>query len=114
MRIVEGAGGGYVACHTDLPGCVGQGESLGEALDALQSARVSWLTQAHESGKQIPLPDTMKRYSGKFIVRITSSLHEQLADAAGREGVSLNQYVLALLAEGIARRVNKQPSELEG
>ena len=36
--------------------------------------------------------------SGKFLVRLPVSFHERLAARAERDGVSLNQYVLMLLA----------------
>lgn len=38
-------------------------------------------------------------YSGRLSVRIPRSLHKQLAELAGIEGVSLNQYVLYKLAK---------------
>jgi predicted HicB family RNase H-like nuclease len=40
-----------------------------------------------------------ERYSGKFALRLPKSLHRQLAEGAVRDGVSLNQYLVTLLAE---------------
>jgi hypothetical protein len=38
----------------------------------------------------------------RLTLRLPDSLHRRLADAAGREGVSLNQYLVYLLAQGAA------------
>ncbi len=58
-----------------------------------------WLEVAIEDCLEIPLPNVMKKYSGKFLVRVPTSLHRKLAEAAKKEGVSLNQYVVSLLSE---------------
>jgi predicted HicB family RNase H-like nuclease len=39
--------------------------------------------------------------SGKVLVRMPPALHEQLVALAEKQGVSLNQLVVALLAGGI-------------
>jgi len=39
--------------------------------------------------------------SGKTVVRMPPALHEQLAEQAAQQGVSLNQLIVALLAGGI-------------
>jgi HicB family len=45
------------------------------------------------------LPQTNRKCSGKFIVRIPKYLHRRLVKQAEVEGVSLNQYVESLLSE---------------
>lgn len=47
-------------------------------------------------------------YSGKLVLRMPKQLHADLAAAAEREGVSLNQYLVYLLAERNARRQAKK------
>lgn len=42
--------------------------------------------------------------SGKFLVRVPSSLHAQLVEEARREGVSLNQFVTSALAGAVGWR----------
>ena len=49
----------------------------------------------------VPLEDfkrDLEEFSGKVVLRIPRSLHRSLKEAADREGVSLNQYVLYKLA----------------
>lgn len=49
---------------------------------------------------------TPKR-SGKFVVRLPVSLHESLAQEAQREGVSLNQLVVAKLSVPLQTTMNR-------
>jgi antitoxin HicB len=91
--------GGYVAEIEDLPGCITEGETLEEVFQRIEDTRRAWIEIQYEDGAEIPLPRTEQQYSGKFLVRIPKGLHRQLAEQAKREGVSLNQYVEAMLAE---------------
>jgi RNA polymerase sigma-B factor len=55
-------------------------------------------SQAIRPGKQ----KTGSTYSGRFLVRMPSELHEQLARAAEQQEVSLNRYVTDALATSVA------------
>jgi predicted RNase H-like HicB family nuclease len=93
--------GGFVAEIEDLPGCMTQAETLEELFAAIQDARCAWIEAAYETGQDIPLPRELEEYKGKILVRVPRSLHRDLARAARREGVSLNQYITSLLAAGV-------------
>jgi hypothetical protein len=41
-------------------------------------------------------------YSGRLLLRMPRSLHEELARASDREGVSLNQFITSALAAAVA------------
>lgn len=104
MEVVESEEGGYFAQYPDLPGCMAQGTTATEAIQNLESAKRSWMEACVESGVEIPLPhELVPEYSGKFVVRLPKSLHRELAVKAGRDGVSLNQYVLHLVSVGLGR-----------
>jgi len=45
----------------------------------------------------------------RMTLRIPDSLHVRLVEAAGREGVSLNQYLVYLLAQGSASPYSVRP-----
>ncbi|MBI2760594.1 MAG: toxin-antitoxin system HicB family antitoxin [Chloroflexi bacterium] len=92
--------GGYVVVFPDLPGCLTQIETLNELPVMVEEARSLWIETAYENGQDIPLPSFPDEFSGKFIVRLPRSLHRSLSESAEREGVSLNQYVVSLLARG--------------
>jgi predicted RNase H-like HicB family nuclease len=93
--------GSYFAKIKELEGCMTVGDTMAEALAMIEDAKLAWLTAAVEDGIEIPLPESMQteRYSGKFALRLPKSLHHQLAEGAVRDGVSLNQYLVTLLAE---------------
>ncbi len=93
--------GGFVAEIEDLPGCMTQAGTLDDLFTAIQDARHAWIEAAYETGQDIPLPRELDEYKGKILVRIPRSLHRDLANAAERDGVSLNQYITSLLAAGV-------------
>lgn len=94
---------GFLAEVPALPGCMTAGETEEEALVLLRDAMAGWLTVSLERGLPIPEPkaDTC---SGRILVRTSKTLHRQLAERAEEEGVSLNQWIVTLLAEGMGHR----------
>lgn len=105
----------------ELPGCMSVGETRSETMEMIDDAMRGWLEVALEDGIEIPLPEIMQeeKYSGKFALRLPKSLHTKLAEAAEREGVSLNQYIITLLSENsplheIRGLLKKLPEESRG
>ena len=103
FNVVADPDGGYVILFPDLPGCMTQVETLEEIGSAADEVRRLWIETEYEDGDKIPLPSYPEEYSGKFNVRMPRGLHRQLVRAAERDGVSLNQYVVTLLARGDAQ-----------
>jgi antitoxin HicB len=95
--------GGYFVEIQDLPGCYSQGETVEEALEMIEEARQLWLEVSYEDGQDIPIPRNEREYSGKFFIRAPKSLHRALDQRAKREGISLNQYLVATLSRAIGR-----------
>jgi len=93
--------GGYVAEIKELRGCITQGETLEDLYDLIDDAKNAWIAAAFEQGIEIPEPEDMQEYSGRFVVRISRSLHRGLTRQAKQEGVSLNQHVSNLLTAGL-------------
>ena len=85
----------WVAKCPALKGCIGQGDTLDEAVRELESNADEWLSTAQELGLDIPpVPtETAPEYSGRLTLRISPYEHEQAAAFARLEGVSLNQYI---------------------
>jgi hypothetical protein len=46
-------------------------------------------------------PTKAARHSGRLLVRMPAELHDELAQAAEHEGVSLNQYITSALADAV-------------
>ena len=100
-------GSGYLAEVPDLPGCIADGETVNEAVQAIQSAITAWLKTAKEFGDSIPKPSNAAQYSGQWRIRVPKHLHAALAFAAKEEGVSLNMLAATLLAEGIGKKLQQ-------
>lgn len=65
-------------------------------------AKKAWMEAALEEGIEIYEPDSLEEYSGQFKLRIPRSLHRSLAEHSRREGISMNQYCVYLLAKNDA------------
>lgn len=91
---------GFLVQVVELPGCMTAAETEAEALAQLPEAMSLWLETMLLDGNPIPEPDQEPKYSGRLHVRMPKSLHERLVNQAKREGTSLNQWVVTLLAQG--------------
>lgn len=100
--------GGYFIEIEDLPGCYSQGETVEEALEMIEESRHLWLESAYEDGLDIPLPRDREKYSGKFFIRAPKSLHRKLDQAAKREGVSLNLFLVSTLSTAVGEKKARQ------
>ena len=94
--------GGYVASFPDLPGCLSVGDTVEEACSNALDAKREWIKAAVEDGIEISEPDSLNDYSGQFKLRLPKSLHRSLAEHSKKEGVSMNQYCVYLLAKNDA------------
>ena len=95
---------GYIAIAPDLPGCSAFGDTEAKALAELDDAIESWIDAAVNVGNKAPPPSNLAlpaQHSGKLLVRMPRTLHQNLADAARRENVSLNQFIVYLLSKDL-------------
>ena len=97
-RIVEDDKTYWMAEIPDLPGCLSDGATPEEAVQMIMDAKETWIESMVQRGYPIPEPRAEPAYSGNLLVRMPKSLHGQLASEAKREGVSLNQHIVAVLA----------------
>lgn len=94
--------GGFTAWYPDLPGCITCSETIEGAVANAVDAKKAWIEAALEQGISIYDPADASDYSGQFKLRMPKSLHRDLAIHAKREGISMNQYCLYLLARNDA------------
>lgn len=97
-KIIDESGMYFSATVLEFDGCMGTGETYEEAYTDVLEAMESWIETKLENGFSVPLPMNAEKYSGKFIIRIPKTLHQELSIKAAQEGVSLNQYALYKLA----------------
>ena len=101
VLIPDAESGTFAAMIPEFPGCISQGDSPDEAYARLHDAALAWIEAAQDLGQPIPDPQEENTYSGKFALRMPASLHKDAAEAAERDGTSLNQFVVAAIAERI-------------
>jgi antitoxin HicB len=102
-------GGGYLIELPDLPGCISDGETITEALANGAEAKRDWIAAMRKAGRPVspPTMDATEAYSGKWVLRTPKSLHRSLAERARQEGVSLNTLGVAMLAQGLGQRMQR-------
>ena len=100
--------GDFVAKIDELPGCAAHGKTCEEALANLDEAKALWIEDCLENGDTVPSPtEEAALPSGKWLQRVPRQLHRKLQILSRREGVSFNQYVLAILAEAVGERTTR-------
>jgi predicted HicB family RNase H-like nuclease len=88
----------YVGSVVEWPSLKAHGESQGEALNEIKKAVELSIEDCRETGDDYPEPFNLRKFSGRFSVRIQPSLHRELTKEAQDEGVSLNQLVTRKLS----------------
>jgi antitoxin HicB len=100
----EEEAGAWVATIDALAGCSARGSSPDEALEHVASAAAQWLETARQEGRDVPEPKTAQSHSGRLLLRMPQTMHAELARAAERERVSLNQFITDALAGALGWR----------
>ncbi len=95
----------FVATSLEFPGASGFGATWEEAVADVREAILGILDVMEEDGEPIPAPRKIESYSGRMNLRMPRSLHQELAIAADRDGVSLNTLILTHLAAGLGTTV---------
>lgn len=101
VRAGEGPDSPWLAEVDELPECSARGGTPVEAVQRAWAA-VEERTQAADGSA----PKPAARHSGKLLVRMPATLHDELARAAETEGVSLNQMITGILASAVEWRSN--------
>ena len=108
VRTGEGPGVAWRADVDELPNCSARGatpeEAVRRAWAAADRALGSQREQVEDDGRAKAPP----QHSGKLLVRMPATLHDELAQAAEREGVSLNQLITGVLAGAVEWRANDE------
>ena len=91
----------FEARVTELPDVVDFGETHEEAYQLAIDTIETTADILAEQNRIMPQPAVVEDlYSGRMTLRVPKSLHPRLARQADREGVSLNQYLVTVLAHG--------------
>jgi predicted RNase H-like HicB family nuclease len=103
VTLVHDESGEWTATVEALQGCNARGTSPDEALERVAEAVAVWVEAAEREGKEVPDPKSPS-YSGRLLLRMPQTLHAELARAAERERVSLNQFITDVLSGALGWR----------
>ncbi len=109
--------GSYTILYPDLPGCISEGKSMGNALYMAQSALTQWLGYLTDKNEPIPAPSGLQDVeteTGEFAnliradvkdnraVRRTVSIPKWMDDKVSESGLSLSR----VLQDALKERLN--------
>ncbi|MCK5115579.1 MAG: toxin-antitoxin system HicB family antitoxin [Candidatus Aegiribacteria sp.] len=89
----------YVGLCTEFPSLSWLTETHESALEGIRQLVANVISDMMKNKEKIPVPISIRKYSGKFMVRIPPEVHRKIAEIAAEEGVSINRLVSARLAK---------------
>ncbi len=89
----------YVGLCSEFPGLSWLKASPEAALKGIRALVKLTVKDMMENGEQVPEPIAIRKFSGKFMVRVPPEVHRHLALEAAESGVSLNRLASAKLAQ---------------
>jgi RNA polymerase sigma-B factor len=105
IELVEDAPGGrWTAQVAEMPDCTAQGDTADEAARLVQGAMGERAASRAAKDTEKTKPRSTATYSGRLLIRMPQSLHADLAQAAEREDVSLNQFITNALSSAVSWR----------
>ena len=84
---------------TEFPSLSWLAETQELTLTGIRQLVANVIADMKNNNEEIPIPISIKKYSGKFMVRIPPEVHRKIAEIAAEEGVSINRLVSARLAK---------------
>jgi predicted HicB family RNase H-like nuclease len=90
--------GEYVGLCAEFPSLSWLAHTQEAALGGIRDTVKQVIQDMKESGEKIPQPLAVRKYSGKFTVRITPEMHRKLLIEASEENVSFNRLICAKLS----------------
>jgi len=92
----------------ELPDVRTYGENYDEAYQLVVDTISTAAELYEESNRSFPSPLTKKEsYSGRVTLRLPKSLHASVTQSAEYEGVSINSYIVSILAEYTGRLIGE-------
>jgi len=90
----------YVGSCVEFPSLSWLAPEPEAALHGIREVVGEVVTDMRSNGENVPDPLSIKKYSGRFMVRIPPELHRELAKEAQEAGISLNRLTSDLLSRG--------------
>lgn len=113
-RAGEGPDAPWLAEVDDFPNSSARGATPEEAVRRAWAAAETSLDLSEDGRAEGSQPKKAARHSGKLLVRMPATLHDELARAAESEGVSLNQLITGVLAGAVEWGAADERTRLRG
>ena len=97
-------GGGFLISEPDFSECISDGKTIEDALKNGPAALEATIATLKAKAVQVPAPNSGGVASGKFVARVSKTIHAQLTSRAKVAGVSLNTLVVTFSAQGLGRK----------
>ncbi|MBC8234983.1 toxin-antitoxin system HicB family antitoxin [bacterium] len=81
----------YIGLCAEFPSLSWLAQTPEESLSGIREVVAEVVSDLEINGESVPEPIAVKRYSGKFLVRIPPKLHRRLSLEAAESGISLNR-----------------------
>ncbi len=88
----------YVGLCAEFPSLSWLAKTPEGALKGIRKVVAGVIEDMKKTGDPIPEPIANRRYSGKFVVRVTPETHRALAIQSAETGISLNRLAAAKLS----------------
>jgi predicted HicB family RNase H-like nuclease len=89
----------YVGSAPPLIGQSCHGKTEADVIKQLQAIVEEWVELLLVDGKPLPEGTADRRFSGKFVVRLSPEIHRKVSLKAMARGESLNEFVSETLAQ---------------
>lgn len=92
---------GYIITCPELVGVKVFGETLKEAFEELEEAKIAYYEMKTELGEDISIPVHKERPSGRVTLRLPISMHERVIEQSELNKTSLNATLVNLIGAGL-------------
>ncbi len=83
----------FVGLCTEFPSLSWLDSSQEKALKGTKNLIAGVLEDMLNNGEELPIPISLRKYSGKLVVRMPPEVHRRLAIEAKERGISLNMFI---------------------
>lgn len=99
FTLAQGEDAIWTAQVLELPGVIAEGDTADEAVTEGREALAEMLAYYLDEGRSIPEPFETREFSGRTELRLNPELHRRVVKLAAEQGVSLNRWLAAAVAD---------------
>ncbi len=88
----------FVGLCSEFPSLSWLDSTQEKALKGIRHLVSDVVTDMIRNGEEIPVPLSLRTYSGKLVLRMSPELHRRLAMEAKEKGISLNLFINSKIA----------------